>query len=549
MAAHAFDDLVVAAVVAQHARDDAVLAVHRPLADGDLTPLPVVADDGDDRDVEADESVEVEAVEPERAVAVDHDDALVRVDGVDRHAEASADAERAEGARIVPLPRQVHRQDLRRVRDDVAAVADDDRVVVDEAGDVGAEAERVDRIAVAGHPLFHLRARLVLLLAKAGEPLGVVGLGAGQLGGRCFEEGAGVGLDRDVDVVVAAEFRRVGIDLDQLRLGVEALAVGEAEVYRRADDHDRVGDAQRVAAAAAVEERVVLRDRAAAHPVQVHGRLQCVRERAQLLVRLAPVDRRAGHDQRALGLAQRLGRLREDVRVGVDAALRAVALREPDLGLLDLAEEDVGGDFEEGGPAAAGHRRAKGHRDELRDALGLVDALGELGDRAQEFGVVHVLQRAHLEAGERAAAADDEHRRLVVPGVGDGGDAVGDAGAGGDDGDAALASRARPAFGGVAGDLLVADVDDLDLFVEAGVVDRLHVAAAEREDGVDAFLLDSAGDEVAAVNEGHVGTPSVQWAVDSGWWMGRFVRKCMGMWRGWAREGWGIWEEQAGRKS
>ena len=71
---------------------------------------------------------------------------------------------------------------------------------------------------------------------------------------------------------------------------------------------------------------------------------------------------------------------------------------------------------------------------------------------------------------------------LVVPGVGDGGDAVGDAGAGGDDADAAAAGGARPAFGGVAGDLLVADVDDADAFVDAGVVDGLDVAAAEGEE-------------------------------------------------------------------
>ena len=83
--------------------------------------------------------------------------------------------------------------------------------------------------------------------------------------------------------------------------------------------------------------------------------------------------------------------------------------------------------------------------------------------------------------------------------------AVGDAGAGGDNRHAAAAGGPRPAFGGVAGDLLVADIDNLDLLVQAGVEDRLHVAAAEGEDRVDAFMLDGAGDEVASVNQSHGG--------------------------------------------
>src|SRR5207237_6499073 len=113
VAAHALDDLVVAAVVAEHAGDNSILAIHRALADGDLAPLAVVANYRDDGDVEAHEGVEVESVEAEGAVAVHHEDALVRVDAMYRHAEAGADAKRAERARVVPLAGLVHRQDLR----------------------------------------------------------------------------------------------------------------------------------------------------------------------------------------------------------------------------------------------------------------------------------------------------------------------------------------------------------------------------------------------------------------------------------------------------
>ncbi len=48
------------------------------------------------------------------------------------------------------------------------------------------------------------------------------------------------------------------------------------------------------------------------------------------------------------------------------------------------------------------------------------------------------------------------------------------------------------------------------------VVDRLHVPAAEREDRVDALLLDRAGDEVAAVYHGHGAAPSGSCLAKSG---------------------------------
>ncbi len=88
---------------------------------------------------------------------------------------------------------------------------------------------------------------------------------------------------------------------------------------------------------------------------------------------------------------------------------------------------------------------------------------------------------------QRAGAADHDHGAAVLVGVGDGGDAVGDAGAGGDEADAGAAVGSRPALGGVAGDLLVPDVDDADAVVVAAGVDVLDVAAAEGEDDVDAL--------------------------------------------------------------
>ena len=71
-------------------------------------------------------------------------------------------------------------------------------------------------------------------------------------------------------------------------------------------------------------------------------------------------------------------------------------------------------------------------------------------------------------------------------------------GPGGDDRAAGLAGDARVAVGGVGGDLLVADVDDLDALVDAAVVDVDDVAAAEGVDHVDALGLQRLGDQVTA---------------------------------------------------
>jgi hypothetical protein len=123
---------------------------------------------------------------------------------------------------------------------------------------------------------------------------------------------------------------------------------------------------------------------------------------------------------------------------------------------------------------------------------------GELGDRRHHVDVRQILQRAHLVLAERALAADQQHRAFGAERVGDAGDRVGGAGAGGHHGHARLAGDARVAVGGVRGDLLVADVHDRDALVDAAVVDVDDVAAAEREDDVDALRLERLGDEMAA---------------------------------------------------
>src|SRR5215468_1862493 len=124
VAAERLDDLIVARV-AQQRRARAVPAVHAALRPHHLAPGGVVADDADDREAEAHGRVVLEAVQAEGAVAVDDHDAAPGVGELRGEREGHADAERAQRARVHPRALAAHRQDLRRGRDDVAAVADD----------------------------------------------------------------------------------------------------------------------------------------------------------------------------------------------------------------------------------------------------------------------------------------------------------------------------------------------------------------------------------------------------------------------------------------
>ncbi len=209
----------------------------------------------------------------------------------------------------------------------------------------------------------------------------------------------------------------------------------------------------------------------------------------------------AEQDARALGVDEDLGEA-VDV-VGVADALRRCAVLARPRGITALSSGTLPSRMSRpisryAGPGRAGHRLAEGHRDHVGDALGRHDVRGELRDRRHHVDVRQVLQGAHLVLVQGALAADQQERALGAQRVGDAGDGVGRARAGGDDGTAGLAGDARVGVGGVRGDLLVADVDDLDALVDAAVVDVDDVAAAEGVDDVDPLRLQGLRDQVAA---------------------------------------------------
>jgi hypothetical protein len=121
---------------------------------------------------------------------------------------------------------------------------------------------------------------------------------------------------------------------------------------------------------------------------------------------------------------------------------------------------------------------------------------GELRDGRHHVDVRQILQRAHLVLAQRALTADQQHRALGAERVRDTRHGVGRARSRGDHRTTRATGDACIAVSGVSCDLFVTNVDDVDALVHTSVVDVDDVAAAQREDHVDALGLEGFGDQV-----------------------------------------------------
>ena len=211
-------------------------------------------------------------------------------------------------------------------------------------------------------------------------------------------------------------------------------------------------------------------------------------------------------DGGAFGVHQQVGEPLDVVRIAGRAGRGAVGAGGRDHRVLqvDLSVEHVARDLQVGRSRRPGEAFARGHRDHVRDALGGGDGGGELGDRAHQVHVRQVLEPAHAVLGLRGLAADVQHRTFRAERGGDAGDRVGAARAGGGHHASEPPGLACVAVRRVRRDLLVAHVHHVDALVEAAVVDVDDVAAAEGEDGIDAFVPEPPGDEVAAGDDAGV---------------------------------------------
>jgi hypothetical protein len=127
-------------------------------------------------------------------------------------------------------------------------------------------------------------------------------------------------------------------------------------------------------------------------------------------------------------------------------------------------------------------RLAPRSRDVVGERVGGSRKPGSLGDRRSHGGLVHFLECAFSQFGERRMSRDQHQRRLGCERRVKRADGVGVAGAAGDEGDAGLAGEPAPRVGHVHRGRLVAYVHELEARVERGVEHGHHVVPGEREE-------------------------------------------------------------------
>ena len=290
--------------------------------------------------------------------------------------------------------------------------------------------------------------------------------------------------------------------MDQGSLFADALAVAHAEVERRADDDDDVSLAECRTAGAVEIMRIARRQHAARRAVHIGRNIQLADQVDRLVVAARRPDLGAVKDRRPLGLDQDVGQLLDILRVADRLGRGAVGAggRNARLGQWNLAIQHIARDLQIGRAGCAVVGFAGRHGDHVRDPVGRPHAGGKLGDRRHDVDMRQILQRAHLMLGQRALAADMDHRCLGSEGRGDAGHRVGAAGPRRGHHAAQLAGLAGIAVGGMGRHLFMAHIDDADAFVQAAVIDVDDVTAAKRKDRVHTLVLQGLGDEIAARN-------------------------------------------------
>ena len=245
MPAEHLGELVVGDV-AQHVADIApLLAVFHDLAAADLVHRRIVADDAQERQVEAHAGLEIPAGKRERAVAEIAQHLLLGMDELRRHGEGDADAKGAERPRVHPMAGRARLDGLGRDGDDVAAVADIDRVLGQELVDLIGDAEGIDRHRVG----LEFRQQLLVgrflrraeLLHPAPALAGAVVHPPGRRRRHRREHGADIADQAERDVAVLADGAVIEVDLHHRGVGAKPRSIAHAEIERRAGDDDDVG--------------------------------------------------------------------------------------------------------------------------------------------------------------------------------------------------------------------------------------------------------------------------------------------------------------------
>src|SRR5918995_5376511 len=178
--------------------------------------------------------------------------------GADRLPRARA--ETAVGPGVHPASRLVGLDHATGVGDEVAAVADHDRVAIQDLAKLTVDAKRVERRAIVVEVILFLRALLRLRLAQALDPgSSPLGAGAGRPGSLAdrLQRRGDVADQRNLRPAIGPKAARRRVELNEGGLLAERAAEPEPEVERHADDERHVGLFETSAAGATERELVV----------------------------------------------------------------------------------------------------------------------------------------------------------------------------------------------------------------------------------------------------------------------------------------------------
>ena len=423
-----------------------------------------------------------------------------------RHRKPCSDAERTKRSGIHPLAWAARPHCLRGNRHDVAAVADVDCILFEKLVDFPSEPVRVNRLLVRleeRHQLFQpdgfnpaqfphpLPARLLCGVNDS------AGGGLGNGGQDC----AGMAGKPERDVAVLADGAVAKVDLNQGRSG-NPLSVTHAKVEWSAHDQNDVGLLECIRSGAVEAVLVAWRHHSAGGAVRVDRDVQSASEFDALFDGAGRPNLLSEQRRRPFGSDEHIGEPLDVVGVAKIARGRLIT---PGRGYprpfdRNFGVKYVSGNFEIARPEGAGEALARGHRNHVGNAFRRKHAGGKFGDRRHQVNMRQILQRSHPVLGQRRLAADVQHGAFASEGRRDARHRVRASGTGRGDHAAELAGLAGIAVRRVGGDLFVPYIHDADVLVDAAVVNVDDVSAAERENGVDAFVPERFGDQAPAGN-------------------------------------------------
>ena len=258
-------------------------------------------------------------------------------------------------------------------------------------------------------------------------------------------------------------------------------------VEARADGQHAITLGERGAARVQERQRVILGNEAARDRLGPERNAGGVDERPQRGSAVRPPHAAAGDDDGPLRACEERDGLLDRGRITERPRCSLPRRRVRDRVVLDLLAEDVARQVDIDGARPTARRLAEGGRDDVGDALGVVNPLRPLGDGLEHGQLVDLLERLHAEIHARAGAADGDQRRAVGERGGHTGEKIRGAGAGGGHADAGPSRDARPRVGRERRGLLVAMIDRADAELDARRFGLEHRPAHQIEHRVDAL--------------------------------------------------------------